>query len=164
MKEPVRGHLAPHAASVLMKLLYGARIARFDLLRQVNRLARNVHKGSDSDDRGLHHLMCYVHHTKHWRMVGWVGDPLDDVRLALYADAGCVELMRSTSGGHLNLQGPNTRFPLFGSSKRQGCVSHSTPEAEIVAADVAPTQESLPAGPALSQNRRWARDCYTNYT
>ena len=35
MKEPVHGHLAPHAASVLMKLLYGARIARFDLLRQV---------------------------------------------------------------------------------------------------------------------------------
>ena len=30
----MRGHLAPHAASVLMKLLYGARIARFDLLRQ----------------------------------------------------------------------------------------------------------------------------------
>ena len=72
MKEPVRGHLAPHAASVLMKLLYGARIARFDLLRQVNRLARNVHRWTDSDDRGLHHLMCYVHHTKHWRMVGWL--------------------------------------------------------------------------------------------
>ena len=140
MKEPVRGHLAPHAASVLMKLLYGARIACFDLLRQVNRLARNVHKWTDSDDRGLHHLMCYVHHTKHWRMVGWVGDPMDDVHLALYADAdfaGCVESLRSTSGGHLNIQGPNTRFPLSGSSKRQGCVSHSTPEAEIVAADVA---------------------------
>ena len=29
MKEPVRGHLALHAASVLMKLLYGARIACF---------------------------------------------------------------------------------------------------------------------------------------
>ena len=81
-KEPVRGHLAPHAASVLMKLLYGARIARFDLLRQVNRLARNVHRWTDSDDRGLRHLMCYVHRTKHWRMVGWVGDPMDDVRLA----------------------------------------------------------------------------------
>ena len=124
MKEPVRGHLAPHAASVLMKLLYGARIARFDLLRQVNRLARNVHRWTDSDDRGLHHLMCCVHHTKHWRMVGWVGDPMDDVHLALYADAdfaGCVESLRSTSGGHLNLQGPNTRFPLSGSSKRQSC-------------------------------------------
>ena len=146
MKEPVRGHLAPHAASVLMKLLYGARIARFDLLRQVNRLARNVHRWTDSDDRGLHHLMCYVHHTKHWRMVGWVGDPMDDVRLALYADAdfaGCIDSLRSTSGGHLNIQGPNTRFPLSGSSKRQGCVSHSTPEAEIVAADVATRMPAL---------------------
>ena len=40
---------------------------------------------------------------------------MDDVRLALYADAdfaGCVDSLRSTSGGHLNIQGPNTRFPL----------------------------------------------------
>ena len=148
MKEPVRGHLAPHAASILMKLLYGARIARFDLLRQVNRLARNVHRWTDSDDRGLRHLMCYVHHTKHWRMVGWVGEPMDDVHLALYADAdfaGCVDSLRSTSGGHLNIQGPNTRFPLSGSSERQGCVSHSTPEAEIVAADVAMRSMGMPA-------------------
>ena len=140
MKEPVCGHLAPHAASVLMKLLRGARIARFD----VNRLARNVHRWTDSDDRGLHHLMCYVHHTKHWRMVGWVGDSMDDVRLASYVDAdfaGCVDSLRSTSGG----QGPNTRFPLSGSSKRQGCVSHSTPEAEIVAADVAMRAMGMPA-------------------
>ena len=65
---------------------------------------------------------------------------MDDVHLALYADAdfaGCVDSLRSTSGGHLNIQGPNTRLPLSGSSNRQGCVSHSTPEAEIVAADVA---------------------------
>ena len=32
---PNRGNLAPHAASVLMKLLYAARIARFDLLRSI---------------------------------------------------------------------------------------------------------------------------------
>ena len=51
-KEPVRGHLAPHAA-----------IARFDLLRQVNRLARNAHRWTDSDDRGLHHLMCASYET-----------------------------------------------------------------------------------------------------
>ena len=31
------------------------------------------------------------------------------------------------------LRGPFTRFPLVGISKRQGCVSHSTPEAEILA-------------------------------
>ena len=34
-----RGNLASHAASVLMKLLYAARIARFDLLRSINALA-----------------------------------------------------------------------------------------------------------------------------
>ena len=30
------GVLQPHAAKVLMKLLYGARLARFDLLRTIN--------------------------------------------------------------------------------------------------------------------------------
>ena len=73
---------------------------------------------------------------------------MDDVRLALYADAdfaGCVESLRSTSGGHLNLEGRNTRFPLSGSSKRQRCVRHSTPEAEIVAADAAMRAMGLPA-------------------
>ena len=38
--EMPKGELAPHAASVLMKLLYAARIARFDLLRSINMLAR----------------------------------------------------------------------------------------------------------------------------
>ena len=73
---------------------------------------------------------------------------MDDVRLALYADAdfaGCVDSLRSIFGGHLNIQGPNTRFPLSGSLKRQGCASHSTPEAEIVAADVAMRAMGMPA-------------------
>ena len=59
--------------------------------------------------------------------------------------------LRSTSGGHLNIQGPNTRFPLSGSSKRQGCVSHSTPEAEIVAADVAMRSMGMPAPKLLER-------------
>ena len=33
---------APHAASALMKLLYAARLAKFDLLRPINSLARHV--------------------------------------------------------------------------------------------------------------------------
>ena len=58
--ESTRGALAPHAASVLMKLLYAARIARFDLLRSINSLARNVTKWTIEDDAKLYHLMCYV--------------------------------------------------------------------------------------------------------
>ena len=59
-KDQPRGKLAPHAASILMNLLYTARIARFNLLRAINSLARNLTKWSDRDDARLHHLMCYV--------------------------------------------------------------------------------------------------------
>ena len=45
----------------------------------------------------------------------------------------------------MHIQGVHTRFPLSGGSKRQGCVSHSTPEAEIVAADVTLRTMGLPA-------------------
>ena len=123
-----------------MKLLYAARIARFDLLRAINVLARNVTKWTVADDAKLHHLMCYVHHSADQKMVGWVGDSKADLSLALFADAdyaGCGQSLKSTSGAHMHVQGKRTRFPLAGGSKRQGCVSHSTPEAEIVAADYA---------------------------
>ena len=43
------------------------------------------------------------------------------------------------------LTGPNAFFPLNGVSKKQTCVSHSTPEAEIVAANAAVRLEGLPA-------------------
>lgn len=144
----VRGALAPHAASVLMKLLYAARIARFDLLRSINSLARNVTKWTKDDDVRLHHLMCYVNSTLDLKMVGCVGDDISDLDLSLHADAdfaGCAQSLRSTSGSRMHVQGKHTRFPLAGGSKRQGCVSHSTPEAEIVAADLTLRTMGLPA-------------------
>ena len=58
---------------------------------------------------------------------------------------GCGESLKSTSCAHLHIQGPHTRFPLAGLSERQGCLSHSTPEVEIVAADFAMTRLGLPA-------------------
>ena len=144
-----QGKLARHAAGVLMKLLYAARIARFDLLRTVNRLARRITKWMEEDDAALFRLISFIQHSKEDKMIGgWVGDDMSSLHLALYADAdfaGCVESLRSTSGAHLNLQGPHTRFPLAGLSKRQGCVSHSTPEAEIVSADTAVRTIGLPA-------------------
>ena len=51
-KELVRRQLAPHSASVLMKILYAARIARFDLLRHI--------RWTTDDDKKLHHLMCSI--------------------------------------------------------------------------------------------------------
>jgi hypothetical protein len=115
-----------------MKILYAARLARFDLLRAVNSLACHLTKWTKDCDRRLYRLVCYIHTTKHLRMIGWVGDPFDQVRPHLFADAdfaGCTRTQRSTSGVHLALRGPRTCFPLSGQSKRQSCVSHSTPEA-----------------------------------
>ena len=123
-----------------MKLLNAARIARFDLLRSINNLARNVTNWSKHDDVRLHHLMCYVKGSKTKKMIGWVGDDLSQLPIDVYADAdfaGCEESLRSTSGAHMVVQGRHTRFPVAGASKRQGCVSHSIPEAEIIAADFA---------------------------
>ena len=68
--------------------------------------------------------------------------------MSLFADAdfaGCPKSLRSTSGSHLHIQGAHTRFPLSGGSKRQGCVSHSTPEAEIVAADTTLRTMGIPS-------------------
>ena len=110
-------------------------------------LARNVTKWSKNDDVKLHHLMCYVNATKDQKMIGWVGNELTELQIGVFADAdyaGCGQSLRSTSGTHMLASGSHTRFPLAGGSKRQGCVSHSTPEAEIIAADYALRTHAIP--------------------
>ena len=118
--EFVRDALIPHVASVLMKLLYAARIARFDLLRLINSLARNVTKWTTNDDAKLYHLMYYVNSSLSKRMIGWVDDTFDNLSVLLFADAdfaGCSKFLRSTLGSHIHIQGVHTRFPLSGGSK-----------------------------------------------
>ena len=92
--------------------------------------------------------MCYISSTLDLKMVGWVGDAITDVSPHLFADAdfaGCLRTARSTSGIYLGFYGPDTRFPLQAQSTRQGCVSHSTTESEIVAADMALRTIGIPA-------------------
>ena len=67
--------------------------------------------------------MCYVHSALHLRMVGWVGDPIEEVEPRCYADAdlgGCVRTQRSTAGTHLVMRGPHTCFPIAAGSKKDG--------------------------------------------
>ena len=68
--------------------------------------------------------------------------------MTLFSDAGfagCLDTAKSTSGIFIALTGPNSFFPLNAISKKQSCVSHSTPEVEIVAANLAIRTEGLPA-------------------
>ena len=83
-------------------------------------------------------------------MIGWVGDPRSALTVHLYTDAdfaGDQKALVSTTGVHLVVRGPKTCFPLSGISKKQTSVSHSTPEAEIVAADHGLRVSGVPAVP-----------------
>lgn len=88
-----RGNLVSYVVSVFMKLFYVVRIARFDLLRFINVLVRNVIKWIKDDDVRFYYLMCYVNFILFFKMIGWVGDKIEDLLLGLFVDAdfvGCV--------------------------------------------------------------------------
>ena len=54
------GRLQPIASKVLMKILFAARMARWDLLRATQSLASRVTKWSPDCDLGLHRLVCCI--------------------------------------------------------------------------------------------------------
>jgi hypothetical protein len=145
--EANQSELSNIASKCLMKVLYGARMCRYDLLRPVCHLASQVTKWDRTCDRKLHKLMCYISSTLDVRMVGKVGDSKESLRAAIFSDAdfaGCAQTMRSTSGVFAKIMGPNTHMPISGASTKQTAVSHSTAEAELVAAEVALRKEGLP--------------------
>ena len=144
---PKANSLALGPLKIIMKVFFAARFARPDLIRACTHLSLYVTKWDRRCDQKLHRLMCYIKATLAWRHIGWVGDRTVDVAPHLFADAdfaGCAQSSRSTSGSFLCIRGPSTFFPIAMQSKRQGCVSHSTPEAEIVAADFSLRMMGLP--------------------
>ena len=71
----------------------------------------------------------------------------EDVQLVLFSDAsfaGDVEDSKSTSGAFLALAGPNTFVPITWFCKKQGAVSHSSIEAEIIALETGLRLEGIP--------------------
>ena len=144
------GLLQPIAAKVLMKILYGARMARYDLLNAVCKLAACVTKWTEQQDIDLFRLICYIQSTLHYRLVSWVGDDISEVWIRQYADADLasdIRTHRSTSANSQKIYGPYTRAYQSCNSRRQTATSHSTLEAEIVSADEALRRELLPALP-----------------
>ena len=117
-----------------MGILYGARFARFDLLRQTTKLATRISKWTSLDDRRLLQLVRWIWSSLDLRQAGWVGDPTSKLGLNLFTDAdsaGGTMTQRSTSGIHMAVRGPHTLFPLAGSSAAQRAVATSTPGAEL---------------------------------
>ena len=71
--ENTEGLLAPIACKVLMRILYGARLARFDLLRPIAALASKITKWDTVCDRMLHRLVCYSS-SLDYKLKGHIGD------------------------------------------------------------------------------------------
>ena len=129
-----------HAASLLMTLLYPSRMCRPDLQFPVTFLARFITRWSIMCDMMLHRLFCYLWSTVGHCLVCTVGHgqaELDSIEIHGFPDADhgdCPLSNRSTSGNGVLLRGNVTSALTHWSSKRQGCTSTSTPEAEIVSA------------------------------
>ena len=86
VSEP-QGKLAPIASKVLMKLLFAAGMATYDLLRAVQGLASSVTKWSSDCDKALHRLMCYVQSTLDMKMSGFIGDAIHECKFWLFAES-----------------------------------------------------------------------------
>ena len=130
-----------------MKLLFAARMARYDPLRAVQGLASRVTKWSSGCDKSLHRLMCYVNSTLDVKLRSYIGDPVDQCKLWLFADADHAgeHDNKSTSGTFLALVGPNTYFQLPAFRKKQTSISISSTEAEVVCVNIALRTVGLPA-------------------
>ena len=140
------GKLQPVASKILMKILFAARMARFDLLRATQSLASRVTKWSVECDVALHRLVAYINCTKHHFLEGFIGDSFDKCQLWLFADADHAgeHDSKSTSGSAIVLVGPNTYYPLNAFSKKQTVVAISSTEAEVVAANHSMRAEGIP--------------------
>ena len=80
-------------------------------------------------------------------MIGYIVEG-DSLSPHVYADAdftGGPATQRSTTGVHVSIEGEFSHFPIHGVSKRQDCVSSSTPEAELVSGHYAYHKVLLPA-------------------
>ena len=99
-------------------------------------------------DQQLFRLVCYVRSTLSYRQYAWVGDSRADLSLHLFTDADLAsdpEDSVSTSGAYFAAVARYTHVPIAQRSKKQTCVSHSTPEAELVSADHGLRTIGLPA-------------------
>ena len=143
-----QGHLAGSAASLLMKLLWLARLSRPDLSFSIVSLAGSISKWSRNHDLQLKRLLGYVKHT--YKMGLWGVVPHSGVpKLNVYCDAdlaGDHLTCKSHSGIYvvLDFGDGESSFPLSWSSKRQTAVARSTTEAELASANEGVFQDGIP--------------------
>ena len=130
------GQLGGIAAMIIMTVMYPARVARFDLMKCVCFLAKRITRWDLECDRRLHRLMGYVAKSANDLAYGWIGDPPGSLTAHLFADASladCPYTLKSSSGVHFDIQGPNSRFPIAAGCNSQTSTASSSTASEISA-------------------------------
>ena len=142
------GVMGSFSASLLMTLLYLARMSRPDLMFTVTQLARQITRWTELADKQLHRLFCYLAGAVDFKLQSKIDRrDRDSLCLGCYPDAdhaGCAESARSTSGGWAEIEGATSLAGIDWYSKRQGSISLSTTEAEMVSADKMLREQSIP--------------------
>ena len=116
------GQLAGDAAKIVMKMLYGGRLVRYDLLWPICSIAREVSRWTKACDKRLERLLSYLNRTLGHSLEGFVGDSADKCSVLLYSDAdfaGGTRKSKSTSGMYVAIVGPNTFVPIVAHCKKQ---------------------------------------------
>ena len=132
------GELSKVCSQIVLTCLYLARIARLDILKSVNKLARSITKRSKACDKRLSRLISYTHHTYDYKNIVMWETCAKQCRLGLFQDsdfAGDLEDSKSTSGGTLCIFGSHTFVAISWMCKKQTSVSHSSTESEIISLD-----------------------------
>jgi len=150
------GQLGPHAASFLMKLLFGVRMALPFISVPVQRLSRYITKWTAECDRRLHRLFCFVYSFHDWVLTAKVREcnNVAELVIELWPDSdlnGDIMHTKSTSGFFMDLstcEPTNDEtpagVPLAWGCKKQGSSAFHTPEAEVVSLSLALRSEALP--------------------
>ena len=94
-------------------------MTRFDPLKAVANLAKNVTKWSANCDRSLHRLICYVNSSLNLRLKGHIGDSSDNLALSPYSDADFA--------GDKEPSKPTTYRNIYGLHRSEHCLSFEWP-------------------------------------
>ena len=135
-----KGVLSPVASKIVLNVLYLACTRRLELLWTVNDLARNVTKCNPSCDKRLQWLISYIECTKDWVYTCIVGDRSEQCKIAMFVDASFA--------GELQDGKPTSDVFLFlvdWLCKKQGAISLSSSESEVIALDTGLRLEGIPA-------------------
>ena len=143
------GKMAKNAASLVMKLMYGVRMALPHLCVIVGRLSSQITKWTADSDRRLHRVYCYLHGALHMKLTGCLStSDIAELKILAWPDAdlnGDYLDTKSTSGFFIEMVGKEGRgMPLSWGSRKQGSTSQHTAEAEMVSLAACLRNEAIP--------------------